>query len=364
VKEDFAKMTKDSQMRWHINTDRMLTGLRFTLATVMIGTTAFTLIAWAASDFKASISLVIETAIITAIHFTSYSLIFFSAITYARSRPLLPFLVRAISCFALSVIATFLAVLFSYLSALDTDSIRVAFLRTIVFGVVISPLLLLAEYGWERLGQARQEIERRAVAEERQRREAAEARWTSLESRLHPHFVFNTLASIRELLHIDVRLADFMIQRFADLLRFSLDAPQNPLIPLGEEIRMVAGYLEIEQMRLGPRLNWSLDSSEAVLFFKVPSLSLLTLVENAIKHSISTRRIGGNLTVTAKRKDTSLHLQVTDDGKGFAPDSISPGHGLQLLRDRLILLYGSRATLHVHPQNPGVTVELILPAHV
>ncbi|MFN0062285.1 MAG: sensor histidine kinase [Myxococcaceae bacterium] len=238
------------------------------------------------------------------------------------------------------------------------------FSKTIVFGLALTPVLLTVESIWDRLGEARREVVRRAVIEERERRSAAEARWNSLESRLHPHFVFNTLASIRELLHRDVGRADQMIQRFAELLRFSLDAPHNPLIPLAEEIRMVKGYLDIEQMRLGARLTWGAQCDPAAEQAKIPSLCLLTVVENAIKHGISPRRIGGRVMIEARMEGDFLRLSVADDGPGFKSANLPPGHGLDLLRERLMLLYGGGAMLNIIPQHPGVAVEILLPTLV
>ncbi len=351
-------------VRWGQLPDRVRAGIRFALAAVVIGPTAITLLGWAAEDFRRGLGEVLRDGSETTVHFFFYALLFFPAVALARSRPPLPLLVRGVGYLGLSAVATSLAVTTGYLTGLDPDDPWYMFKRAIVFGLVLTPVLLIIERIWDRLGQTRREVERRALAEERARRASAEARWNSLESRLHPHFVFNTLASIRELLHQDARRADHMIQGFAELLRFSLDAPQNPLVPLEEELRMVKRYLEVEQMRLGPRLVWSVDADPTATAAKVPSLCLLTLAENAIKHAISTRRVGGRVSVIARFEEETLHLEVVDDGPGFTGDDLPLGHGLNLLHERLLLVYGGGATLRVTPRRPGVAVEILIPTLV
>jgi glucose-6-phosphate-specific signal transduction histidine kinase len=351
-------------IQWQGLPDRVRAGIRFALATIAIGPATFTLVGWAASGFRLSLGEAVWSTSETAVHFVVYALLFFAAIAWARSRKPLPLSVRGLGYLALSIIATALAVLTCYITGVDPDDPWYMFRKTIVFGLVLTPILLLIEGIWDRLGQTRREVERRALGEERARRAAAEARWSSLESRLHPHFVFNTLASIRELMHQDTPRADLMIQRFAELLRFSLDAPRNPLIPLEEELRMVTGYLEIEQMRLGRRLAWTVDAEPKSVSARIPSLSVLTLVENAIKHAVSARRVGGRVSVVAGFYGDSLRLEVTDDGPGFTGDNLPAGHGLDLLRERLLMMYGGGATLRVLARHPGTSVEILLPVLV
>ena len=357
-------MKRAVMVHWQELPDRVRAGIRFAMATIIIGPTTFTLVGWAAGDFRLSLRAALWDASTTTVHFVVYALLFFPAGAWARSRGPLPLAVRGLGYLVLSLVATTLAVVTCYVTGLDPDDPWYMFRKTIVFGLVLAPVLLLVESIWDRLGQTRLEVEERVLGEERARRAAAEARWNSLESRLHPHFVFNTLASIRELLHHDPRRADLMIQCFSELLRFSLDAPHNPLILLEEELRMVTRYLEIEQMRLGARLAWSIDADHAAAALKVPSLCLLTLVENAIKHAIAARRVGGRVSVTARIQGESLQLEVADDGPGFADNNLPPGHGLNLLRERLLLVYGGGATLRVTARHPGVAVEILLPTLV
>jgi sensor histidine kinase YesM len=337
-------------------------GLLFGVAALLIVPTTVTLNTWATLGRTIGAEQLWQDHVATTLHVACYVMLFVPAIAWARSRGPLPLVTRAIGYFVLPVVATTLASSF-LLSGACTDSYLQLLVRTAVFGLVLCPVLLLAEFSWDRLSEARREAALHALGQERERRAAAEARWTSLESRLHPHFVFNTLASIRELLHRDPPHADRMIQRFADLLRFSLDAPQHRIIPLGEELRMVSAYLQIEQMRLGKRLRWKVEYDETLAHLSVPSLTILSLAENSIKHAIASRRGGGSLTIKAEQDATRLRIEVADDGPGFREDVLPTGHGLQLLRERLSLLYGSTAALTVKLNQPGATVEVLLPAH-
>jgi signal transduction histidine kinase len=349
---------------WQDIPERVRSGFRFAGMTLLIGPACFTLAIWSIGGFMPDAWLLLLTYANMVVHFCCYILLFFPAISWFRARPQLSLPLRVAVCVALSIAAASLAVGIGAWTGLDERPVRILLPRMLTYGLVFSPVLLLIEHIWDSLGEARRESEQRTLAHERERRAAAEARWNSLESRLHPHFVFNTLASIRELLHQDSRRADFMIQRFAELLRFSLDAPHHPLISLDEELGMVRGYLEIEQMRLGDRLTWQVDADGAASSVKVLSQCVLTLVENAIKHAISTRRAGGSVTVSARIENELLRLEVADDGSGFAGTNLPPGHGLNLLRERLLQVYGGGATLRVKARQPGVSVEILLPTLV
>lgn len=231
-------------------------------------------------------------------------------------------------------------------------------------GVTISGVVLLIEWTYHRLVVTTRESERRLLERERALRIAAEARWSSLESRMRPHFIFNTLSSIRELMHHDVADADRMIERFAELLRFSLDAAGSAEVRLDEELHVVANYLAIEQMRFGERLRWSVDFPPALAAAVVPPLSVLTLAENAVKHAVSRRRPGGKVNVQAQRLDDALYVTVSDDGPGFSEFALKPGHGLDLLRQRLHLLFGARARVSIEARTGpegGATVILAIP---
>ena len=352
-------------LSWQRIPERVRAGIRLAGAAILLGPAALTLRTWAAINFRLDGRMLLEAYLEITVHFIFYVLALFPFVTWVRTHRRWRLGARAAACAVLAASAAFGAVGVCHWTGIHAAHFPMTYLRGATVGLLISLMLLLVEHLWDSLGEAQREVERRALEQDRAHRSAAEARWTSLESRLHPHFVFNTLASIRELLHRDTRHADLMIQRFAELLRFSLDAPQQPFLHLGEEMRMVTAYLEIEQMRLGSRLAWTIECDPAAAGLRIPSMSVLTLAENAIKHSVSPRRAGGRVDVSARFEGgRTIRLEVFDNGPGFAAEALPQGHGLSLLRERLALIYGGAAEMSVQRRPQGATVALVLPLQV
>lgn len=189
----------------------------------------------------------------------------------------------------------------------------------------------------------------------RARYETTRARLSSLESRLQPHFLFNTLNSISALIPEDPAAAERMTERLAALLRFSLDATNRNTVPLERELKVMTDYLEIEQTRFGERLRYSVDVPAELMHMEVPPFSLQTLVENSVKYG------GSEIRITAGKGNGRLVLKVWDSGSGLTEDAIMPGHGLDNLRSRLAALWGRNASLEIHRGNAGSTVQLDLP---
>src|SRR5262249_29441511 len=151
------------------------------------------------------------------------------------------------------------------------------------------------------------------------RRLATEARLASLESRLQPHFLFNTLNSIAALIPQDPAGAERMTGQLASLLRSSLDTAATPLVPLEHELKIGKDYLDIEQVRFGERLTYHVQVDSEVCGLSVPRLSLQTLVENSVKYAVSPSRIGATIWIRARLDQSELRLEVEDDGPGFEP---------------------------------------------
>jgi signal transduction histidine kinase len=186
--------------------------------------------------------------------------------------------------------------------------------------------------------------------------ETAQARLTSLESRLRPHFLFNTLNSIMALIPDDPQAAERMTNRLAGLLRYSLDATQQSTVRLENEVKVATDYLEIEKTRFGARLQYSIDVPAELMRAEVPPFSLQTLVENSVKYG------GGEIRVTARNGNGRLLLKVWDSGDGFPDKTELPaGHGLRNLRDRLDALWGSKAAVEFPKEGDGTTVQLSMP---
>jgi len=216
-------------------------------------------------------------------------------------------------------------------------SMKVCLLITFTGGLLTTTILTLQG----NVARMKEELHARTLAEEVQRKIAAEARFASLESRVHPHFLFNTLNSISALVREDPAEAERMIERLAALLRFSLDSQHDGVVPLREELRVVKDYLEIEKVRFGARLRYRIEASEAAEARMVPALSVQTLVENSVKFAVGTKREGTEIVVSAEIEGGRLRVAVRDDGPGFDPAAKrKAGHGLDLLERRLKSLFG------------------------
>ena len=221
--------------------------------------------------------------------------------------------------------------------------------------------MILYEVQRARLDAMTLQLRTRELEHERALTMALEARLATLQSRLHPHFLFNTLNAISALIHDDPDRAERTVERLAALLRFSLDATQEGVIPLGQEMKIVADYLEIEHTRLGERLSYDVKVDPAVERCAIPPLAVQTLVENSVKHAIASRPHGGQIRVDASPAGDHVVLRVWDDGGGFTAADIRPGHGLENLQARLTARFGAAARLAVERSAGGTLVTLSLP---
>ena len=156
------------------------------------------------------------------------------------------------------------------------------------------------------------------------------------------------------------------MERLGDLLRYSLRVQREALdeVALREEWSFVGTYVELERLRLGDRLRTSLEAAPVALQCLVPSFALQTLVENAIRHGIAPRAMGGRLAVQALEVDGRLRIQVEDEAPGAAPKPPEQGQGvgLKLLNERLVALYAGQASLTLSAVGTGMRAILDLPA--
>jgi two-component system, LytTR family, sensor histidine kinase AlgZ len=214
------------------------------------------------------------------------------------------------------------------------------------------------------LRQTRAHLRERELQYERATKQALEARLSSLESRVHPHFLFNALNSVSALIAVDQRRAERMVGRLADVLRSSLNLGNQRTVPLGQEMTTVRDYLEIEQERLAERLEYVLTLPADAARCLVPPFSVQCLVENAVKHGLGSSETGGRIAVTGHVDASGLHVAVRDSGAGFFLTSASAGHGLENLALRLETTFGPSAGLDVGREGSWCVVTLHLPAFV
>ena len=205
--------------------------------------------------------------------------------------------------------------------------------------------------------QANAEELRRAALEKQQ----LEARLRLLQAQIEPHFLFNTLANVRRLCQTDAAAGRTMLAQLSRYLRAALPRMRNQDATLADELELVRAYLGVHQVRMGPRLEASVEAPAELLDAPLPPMMLATLVENAIKHGVGPLAEGGVIRVAAVREDEALLLSVADNGRGFAAASGS-GMGLANIRARLAALYGPRASLRLEANSPrGVVATVRLP---
>lgn len=206
---------------------------------------------------------------------------------------------------------------------------------------------------------------RRALAREREaerlQARLTETRLDALRAQLNPHFMFNALNSIAEMVHRDPDAADRMLVGLGELLRSSLDYQRSRLVPLHEELRLLRHYLEIEKARLGERLRLEWRVEPGLEHLPVPPLVLQPLAENAILHAIAKKSTPGLLRITVRREGGRLWLEIADDG-GAGPAITRYGTGLHNIQSRLGHLFGDGYGFEIGPgEAGGTTARLWVP---
>ena len=226
---------------------------------------------------------------------------------------------------------------------------------------------------WETVEASRKrEVEARERAEleasvARADRERATAELKTLRAQVEPHFLYNTLANVVSLIEREPKTAKHMTERLIGYLRHTLDASRREHATVGDELEIIADYLEILRIRMGERLWYSLEASDAVRAMPLSPMLLQPLVENAIKHGLEPKIEGGNVTVSARVDDGALRIEIADTGLGFgvATETGGSGSGLANVRARLKALYGDAARLTIDQlaePATGTKISLFVPA--
>jgi signal transduction histidine kinase len=195
---------------------------------------------------------------------------------------------------------------------------------------------------------------------------AATAQLAALRAQINPHFLFNSLNSIAQLIHSDPAKAEACVERLAEIFRYILNRAEQEFVPLSEELQMTRAYLDIERARFDERLRVESEVDPRALRQMIPNLLLQPLVENAVKHGLS-RKVGpGTLRIDVRLDGDALTLVVGDDGLGMSPavlaDVWERGVGLRNLRARIERLYGPQHLPEIASTPGGGTrVRLRLP---
>jgi two-component system, LytTR family, sensor kinase len=241
------------------------------------------------------------------------------------------------------------------------DAWSITLLYQVVMFLIAYALILTITY----LVDSRENVARQLTETARLNEELSKAQLAALRRQMEPHFMFNTLNSIAGLVR-DHRneAAVSMIVGLSEFLRRATEDSHRSQVTLAEEVEYLQRYVDIQKVRFGDRLQVIVDVPADLLDAQVPNLLLQPLVENAIKHGIAKRVVGGNVRVTGVRKDGCVRLSVYNDGPSLPDDwhTSSAGVGLANLRTRLKILHGDGSELQMGRAGAdGVEVVVILP---
>ena len=215
-----------------------------------------------------------------------------------------------------------------------------------------------AAYWWRRGTLIRQQLHRTQVDLLATKANHADAELMRLRAQIEPHFLFNTIANIVQMVRTDPATADRALARLIDYMDASHAHMRRHEAALEDELVLTEGYLEIQRLRMGSRLRYQIDVADDVRRTPIPPAALLTLVENAIKHGLAPQTAGGTVRVSARREGESVVLNVADDGAGLRATS-GRGLGLANVRARVQSLYGSAASLRLASATDGGTMATI-----
>ncbi|MDZ7651921.1 MAG: histidine kinase [Burkholderiaceae bacterium] len=231
------------------------------------------------------------------------------------------------------------------------------------FGTLIGPWVALGAMLKQREAFAREQalsfdLERSELA-----RQALDARMRLLQAQVQPHFLFNTLANVQALVEAGSPQASHVLGSLITYLRGAVPRLDEPDTTLGQELDLVRAYLELMQMRMPDRLQFSLQADPAALVLRCPPMTLLTLVENAVRHGIDPAEDGGRIDISVQVRDARVHVRVNDSGVGLRSAGHSLGTGLAALRERLQFAFGATAQLRLLAREPrGACAEIDFPA--
>jgi LytS/YehU family sensor histidine kinase len=188
-----------------------------------------------------------------------------------------------------------------------------------------------------------------------------EARLLVLQAQIEPHFLFNTLAHVRRLYQTEPKAARAMLDDLMRYLTVALPQMRERDSTVGRETTLAEAYLNIQRIRMGRRLSFEISFPDSLRHARMPSMMLLTLIENAVKHGLGPLPEGGFIRIDANADSGSLEVKVADTGRGFTSAS-GTGTGLANIRARLVAVYGNRGRLSLKPNVPrGVTASIAVP---
>jgi two-component sensor histidine kinase len=230
-------------------------------------------------------------------------------------------------------------------------------------GILFAPWIAVVALVRQRDTFAREQATAFALERSELERRALDARFRLLQAQVEPHFLFNTLANVQALVEAGAPQAAKVLKSLIAYLRAAVPRLHETATTLGEELELVRAYLELMHMRMPDRLKFELNIDETLVNFQCPPMTLLTLVENAVRHGIDPSETGGSIAIEVRLESAHCLASVTDTGVGLKVVGRGLGTGLASLRERLHLAFGAEAQLTLSEVVPhGVRAEVSFPA--
>jgi hypothetical protein len=231
------------------------------------------------------------------------------------------------------------------------------------FALLLAPWTALAAIVRQKEAFARDQELAFALERSELERQALDARLHLLQAQVAPHFLFNTLANVQALVDAGSPHASTVLRSLIAYLRAAVPLLNEHAATIERELQLVRPYLELMQMRMPDRLQYAMNVDPSALKVRCPPTTLLTLVENAVRHGIDPSEEGGRIDIDIERLGERCVVRVTDTGAGLQQSANGLGTGLTTLRERLQLIFGDAAQLRLMSGAPrGVAVEVEIPA--
>ena len=236
------------------------------------------------------------------------------------------------------------------------------FSMMVATGLLVAPWTAVAALFHQRELQIQDQAQAFALERSELERKALDSRLRLLQAQVEPHFLFNTLANVRELVVSGSSQASSVLDSLITYLRNAVPRLNEPVTTMDQELQLVRSYLELMQMRMPDRLQYSVQADAAAPGVSCPPATLLTLVENAIRHGIDPNEEGGRIDVSVTVLGDRCRAEVTDTGAGMRGGAEGLGTGLAALRERLQMIFGNDAQLRLVAVMPhGTRAEVDFP---
>ena len=230
----------------------------------------------------------------------------------------------------------------------------------IYLGLFFGAISSYIHYSRKEIEQTLEKLRNEENARIKQEKQLAEAQLKLIQAQIEPHFLFNTLATINSLITKDPTSAQYMLEQLNQYLRTSLSRTRNGKMTLRHEIELLSAYLAIIKIRMGQRLNFTIDVDEASQDVFIPALLLQPIVENAIKHGLEPKIEGGHISIRCRSNNDRLFIDINDSGIGDKAEW-KYGTGLSNVRERIATFYQDKGKFSLNCNQNGSSVHYDLP---